>query len=380
MEVPLVDLKAAFAPIRDEVMREFANILDRMQLMLGPNTEAFESEFTAYCGAPAGVAVSNGTDALYAALVACGIGPGDEVIAPSHTFFATIEAIFHTGATPVLVDVENDTLTMDPDAARAAVTGATRAIVPVHLYGHPAEMDPIVELAREHGLRVVEDAAQAHGALYRDRRCGNLGDAASFSFYFTKNLGAVGEAGFVTTRDPAVAERVRLLRHHGHTSKFEHAIVGHNFRMDELQAAFLRIRLRNLDRALDRRRANAALYTKLFEDTGVATLRARPDTTPAHHLFPVRIPDRDGLIAYLSEWGIGTGIHYPIPAHRQRALEGRNYRCHSMTVTEAAVDEIVSLPMYPELTEDQIHYVAQRVIEFSRDGRTARSAPKRRSA
>ncbi len=375
-----MDLKAAFAPIRDEVLREFADILDRMHLMLGPNAEAFEREFTAYCGAPHGVAVSNGTDALYAALVACGVGPGHEVIAPSHTFFATIEAIVHAGAVPVLVDVEPDTLTMDPTEARAAVTDATRAIVPVHLYGHPADMDPILELAREHDLRVVEDAAQAHGAFYKDRRCGNLGDAASFSFYFTKNLGAVGEAGFVTAKDPAVAEKVRLLRHHGHTSKFEHEIVGHNFRIDELQAAFLRIRLRDLDHALDRRRANAARYTELFAGSDVRVLHSRPDSTPVHHLYPVRVSDRDGLIAYLSEWGIGTGIHYPIPAHRQRALLGRPHRCHSMTVTEAAVGEIVSLPMYPELSEDQIHYVAKRVLDFVEPGRDAASAPTQQSA
>lgn len=375
MEVPLVDLKAAFEPIRDEVLREFASILDRMQLLLGPNAEAFEREFTEYCGARHGVAVSNGTDALYAALVACGVGPGDEVIAPSHTFFATIEAIVHTGATPVLVDVEPDTLTMDPAEARGAVTDATRAIVPVHLYGHPVDMDPILELARERDLRVIEDAAQAHGAVYKGRRCGSLGDAASFSFYFTKNLGAVGEAGFVTANDPAIAEKVRLLRHHGHTSKFEHALFGHNLRMDELQAAFLRIRLRDLDRALDRRRANASLYTELFSGSAVATLRSRPETTPVHHLYPIRVADRDGLIAYLSDWGIGTGIHYPVPTHRQPALENQPHRCHSMAVTDIAAGEIVSIPMYPELSEDQIRYVAKRVLEFAHGGRGASSAP-----
>ena len=276
-----MDLKAAFEPIRDEVLREFANVLDNMHLLLGPNAVAFEREFTNYCGARHGVAVSSGTDALFAALVACGVGPGDEVIAPSHTFFATIEAIVHTGAIPVLVDVEPGTLTMDPAQAASAVTDATRAIVPVHLYGHPVDMDPILELARERNLRVIEDAAHAHGAVYKGRRCGSFGDAASFSFYYTKNLGAVGEAGFVTSKDAAVAEKVRLLRHHGHTSKFEHALFGHNLRMDELQAAFLRIRLRDLDHALDRRRANASLYAERLSGGAVETLQSRPILCPA---------------------------------------------------------------------------------------------------
>src|SRR5262249_39044573 len=211
MNVPLVDLRAAFEPVKERVFREFGAILDGMQLFHGPNTAAFEQEFAAYCGAAHGLALSNGTHALFAALVACGVGPGDEVIAPAHTFFATIEAIVHAGAVPVLADVERDTFTLDPAAARALVTDRTRAIVPVHLYGQAADMDPLLELARERGLRVVEDAAQAHGARYRGRKVGSLGDAAAFSFYFTKNLGAVGEGGFVTTNDAKVAEHVRLL-------------------------------------------------------------------------------------------------------------------------------------------------------------------------
>jgi dTDP-4-amino-4,6-dideoxygalactose transaminase len=365
MVVPLVDLAASFRPIRDEVMREFGAILDRMQLLLGPNTEAFEHEFADYCGVPHGVAVSNGTDALFAALSACGVGAGDEVIAPSHTFFATIEAIVHTGATPVMVDVEPDTLTIDPGEVRKAMTPATRAIVPVHLYGHPADMDPILELAREHGLRVIEDAAQAHGATYRGRRCGSMGDAGSFSFYVTKNLAAVGEGGFVTARDAAVAERVRLLRHHGHVSKFEHAIVGRNLRMDELQAAVLRIRLRGLEASLERRRAHARRYDEIFANTGVRTLSARPDCAPVHHIYPLRVSNRDALIRHLEDRGIGTGIHYPIPAHRQPALETHLHRQHPMTVTDEACRELVSIPMYPDLTDEQIEYVAGHILDFT---------------
>jgi dTDP-4-amino-4,6-dideoxygalactose transaminase len=374
MVVPLVDLRASFRPIRDEVMREFGEILDRMNLLLGPNTEAFEREFAEYCGAPQGVAVSNGPDALFAALFACGIGAGDEVIAPAHTFFATIEAIVHTGATPVLVDVEPDTLTIDPQEVRKAVTRATRAVVPVHLYGHPADMDPILALAREHHLRVIEDAAQAHGATYKGRRCGSLGDAGCFSFYVTKNLAAVGEGGFVTARDGEVAERVRLLRHHGHVSKFEHAIVGRNLRMDELQAAVLRIRLRGLDEALERRREHARRYDELFANSSVRTLTQRPDCVAVHHLYPLRVASRDALIRHLGDCGIGTGIHYPIPAHRQPALEPHPNRQHSMTVTEEACRELVSIPMYPDLTDEQIDYVAGHVLDFTEhsDGSGAR--------
>jgi dTDP-4-amino-4,6-dideoxygalactose transaminase len=368
MVVPLVDLRASFRPIRDEVLREFGEILERMNLLLGPNAEAFEREFAEYCGVPQGIAVSNGTDALFAALSACGVGAGDEVIAPAHTFFATIEAIVHTGATPVLVDVEPDTLTIDPDEVRKAVTPATRAIVPVHLYGHPADMGPILELAREHDLRVVEDAAQAHGATYKGRRCGSMGDAAGFSFCFTKNLAAVGEGGFVTTRDEAVAERIRLLRHHGHVSKFEHAIVGRNLRIDELQAAVLRIRLRGLDDALERRRAHARRYDELFANTGVRTLTARPDCAPVHHIYPLRVPNRDALIQHLGDRGIGTGIHYPIPAHRQPALKTHPHRQHPMTVTDEACRELVSIPMYPDLTDEQIDYVAGHVLDFTERG------------
>ena len=224
MTVPLVDLRAAFAPIEEEVFAEFREILREMNLFLGRNVQAFETEFAAACEAAHGIGLSNGTDALYAALRACGVGPGDEVIAPALTFFATIEAIVHAGATPVLVDVDSDTLTLDVDAVRGALSPRTRAIVPVHLFGHPADCDPLLALAREHGLALVEDAAQAHGARDRGRRCGSLGDAASWSFYFTKNLGAVGEGGFVSCNDPEIAERVRLLRHHGHEVLVFHLI------------------------------------------------------------------------------------------------------------------------------------------------------------
>lgn len=364
MVVPLVDLRAAFAPLREQVRKEFDAILDRMELLLGPNVDAFEREFAAYCGVDHGVAVSSGTDALLAALLACGIGPGDEVIVPSLTFFATIEAIVHTGATPILVDVEPDTLTIDVGEARAAITAATKAIVPVHLYGHAAEMDPILALASQYGLRVIEDAAQAHGAGYKGKRCGALGAAAAFSFYFTKNLGGLGEGGFVTTRDGTVAERLRLLRHHGHVSKFEHAIVGYNMRMDELQAAVLRLKLRGLDAGNQRRREVAARYRSAFQGSAVRLLAPRPDAEPVYHLYPIRVDERDALRTSLADQGIETGIHYPVPAHLQPALRDRPHRCGRMRVTEEACRQLLSIPIYPELTDDQVEYVAAHVLGF----------------
>jgi dTDP-4-amino-4,6-dideoxygalactose transaminase len=368
MNVPLVDLRAAFAPVKDQVFREFETILEGMQLFEGPNTRAFEEEFAAYCGAAYGMGVSNGTDALFAALMACGVGPGDEVITPAHTFFATIEAIVHTGAMPVFADVERDTLTLDPDAVRGAVTEKTRAIVPVHLYGQAADMDPIVEIAREHGLRVIEDAAQAHGAKYKGRSCGSLGDAASFSFYFTKNLGGVGEGGFVSTNDAEVAEQVRLLRHHGHVSKFEHAIVGYNLRIDELQSAVLRAKLPRLDECNARRRAHAARYDALFADTPITVPSCRPEREHVYHCYALRTPRRDKLATWLGEQGVGTGIHYKNPGHLQPALQKHPHRAGDLKVTIEACRGLISIPMYPELREEQVEYVAARVIEFLERG------------
>jgi len=365
MNVPLVDLRASFLPIKDRVLEEFGKILDGMELFLGPQCRAFEAEFTAFCEARHGVAVSNGTDAIIAALRACGIGPGDEVIVPSLTFFATIEAVIHTGATPVMVDVEPDNLGMDPVAVRAALTPATRAIVPVHLYGHPVDMDAILAIAREGGLRVIEDAAQAHGARDRGRRCGSLGDLGAFSFYFTKNLGAYGEAGFVTARDESLAEQVRLLRHHGHVSKFEHALPGYNFRMDELQAAVLRLKLPRLEGNNRRRRAIAARYDAALGGTGLRILRPRAEVEPVYHLYPLRTSLRDALREHLERRGIGTGIHYAIPGHRQAALRGRPHRAGPMKVTEEACRTLLSIPMYPELTDAQVDHVIASVRKFA---------------
>jgi len=362
--VPLVDLRAALEPIREEFLRELEDVLDGMQLMLGPRQRAFEEEFAAYCEAQHGVAVSSGSSALVAALEACGVGPGHEVICPSLTFFATLEAVLRVGAVPVLADVVDDTLTLDPEQVEAALSPATRAILPVHLHGHPAEMEPLLALAAERGLRVIEDAAQAHGARIAGKRCGSFGDAACFSFYFTKNLGALGEAGLVASNDAEVAERVRLLRHHGHTSKFEHSLAGHNLRMDEIQAVVLRLKLRGLDAANARRREVAARYRELLDGLPLRQPQLRSGCESVFHLYAVRCVERDALRAHLSAQGIGTGIHYPIPGHAQPALRDRPHRSGPMKVTEEACAQLLSLPMYPELREEQIQQVAQAVRSF----------------
>jgi len=362
--VPLVDLRAAFEPIRERVLAEIEAVLAGMQLRLGPQQRAFEREFAGYCGARDGVAVSSGSDALRAALLACGIGPGDEVVCPSLTFFATLEAVLHAGATPVLVDVDPETLTLDPEALAAALGPATRAVVPVHLYGHPADMDPILALAGERGLRVIEDAAQAHGARTRGRRCGSLGDAGCFSFYCTKNLGAFGEGGFVSSGDPEIAERVRQLRDHGRASKPDHEVPGFNWRMDEIQAAVLRIRLPGLDAANARRRRIAEAYAARLADLPLRTPRTRPGCEAVHNVYPIRVEARDELRAHLEREGVGTGVHYAVPAHRQAALRGRPHRLGALPVTERACRELLSLPIYPELRDEQVEWVADRVRDF----------------
>jgi dTDP-4-amino-4,6-dideoxygalactose transaminase len=362
MRVPLVDLKAGFLPIREELRAEFEKILDGMELFLGPNVRAFEREFAAYCGVAHGIAVSSGTDALLAALLACKLGAGDEVICPSLTFFATVEAILHARATPVLVDVEPTALTIDPDAIRAALGPRTRAIVAVHLYGHPAQMDAIRTIAAEHGLRVIEDCAQAHGARTLGAACGSLGDAGCFSFYYTKNLGAFGEAGFVATNDAALAERVRLLRDHGQSAKSQHQILGYNFRMDELQAAVLRLKLRRLDAGNARRREIAAHYRSAFAGSEVRPVGERAGCEHVHHLFPIRVADRDGLRRELDAAGIATGVHYDPPGHCQPALSRHPHRCGKLEVTERACRELVSLPIYPELRDEQRDHVVREVL------------------
>lgn len=363
--IPFVDLRAQYEPLRDEILGAVAEVLDGMHLFLGPNQQAFEREFAEYCGTAEAIGVSNGTDAIELALRALGIGAGDEVITQPNSFIATAEAISAAGATPVFVDVDTNTSTLDPLLLEAAITPRTKAIIPVHLYGRPADMTAIVEIARKHGIAVIEDACQAHGATLNGRRAGSLGDLACFSFYFSKNLGAYGEGGAVTTNDPELAGKVRLYRDHGSRVRYQHEVVGRNARLDEIQAAILRIKLRYLDDWNEQRRANAAKLSAALADTSLVLPVPGGDTVrEVFHLYVVRHPNRDTLKDFLTERGIGTGIHYPLPIHLQPAYSSLGYRPGSFPVTEQLAPQILSLPMYAELTDDHIARIADAVRAF----------------
>jgi dTDP-4-amino-4,6-dideoxygalactose transaminase len=365
MNVPLVDLGAQYQPLKEEILGRIGEILDGMRLFLGPNVQAFEREFAAYQEVEHAIGVSDGTTALQLALLACGIGPGDEVITVSHTFIATAEAIILVGALPVFVDVDRRTYTMDVGQIEGRITPHTRAIVPVHLYGQPADMDPVMEIAERHQLWVVEDASQAHGARYKGCRTGGLGHVAAFSFYFSKNLGAYGEAGMVTTDDEELARKVRMLRDHGSPQRYHHEMVGVNGRLDEIQAAVLRAKLPYLEGWNAQRRAHAAHYAELLSDLQEVALPEVADYAEhVYHQYAVRVPHRDELREYLTRQGIGTGVHYPIPCHLQPALQSLGYRRGDLPVTERIADEILSLPMYPELTAEQRLCVVNAIRAF----------------
>lgn len=370
MRIPLVDLKAEFREIKGEVYQKFDEIFESMHLILGPNTEAFEREFAEYCGARHAVAVSSGTDALIAALHALGIGPGDEVITTAFTFFATVESIVHAGATPVFVDICPETYTLDPASVERAITPRTKAIVPVHLYGQMAEMNELRAIAQRHNLRIVEDCAQAHGAEIdlgeTIHRAGAIGDIGTFSFYFSKNLSAYGEGGLCTTNDDAIAAKLRMLRHHGHASKFEHGLVGFNFRMDEMQAAVLRVKLPRLQAGNENRRRNADAYRKYLADANVILPLERAGARHVYHVFAVQVDGRDEVVQSLTEKRIGTGIHYKYPCHLQPAVAHLGYLPGSLPVTERLASRVMSLPMYPSLSEDQIAEVAEAVKRAAR--------------
>jgi dTDP-4-amino-4,6-dideoxygalactose transaminase len=359
--IPLVDLGAQLRPIRQEILDAVAGVLDSSRLFLGPNTAAFEEEFAAYSGATHGIGVGNGTDALHLALRAAGVGPGDEVITVSHSFFATAEAIAMARARPVFVDVEPRTLTMDPSRIAERITPRTRAIMPVHLYGQVADMDAIMAVANRHGLVVIEDACQAHGAEYGGRRAGAIGHMGCFSFYFSKNLGAYGEAGAVLTSDPELAGRLRALRNHGSETRYLHDSLGFNARIDEMQAAILRIKLRHLDAWNECRRVHARRYDLLLSECTVQRPFLPQDRSHVFHLYVIRASQRDDLRAALAEAGIETGVHYPVPIHLQPAARTYGYCEGDLPVTEQAAREILSLPMYPELTDAHVQRVASAV-------------------
>ena len=365
--IPFVDLKAAYFRLRAEIDAAVDTTLEGGWYILGAQVSAFEEEFAAYLGLNSAVGVASGTDAVLLALRACGIGPGDEVITVSHTAVATVAAIELSGALPRLVDVEPDGLTMDAGQLRAAITSRTKAIIPVHLYGGPAQMDEILLIAREHGLIVIEDCAQAHGAAYRGRMVGTMGDAAAFSFYPTKNLGAMGDGGAVATSRADVAERLRLLRQYGWQERYVSAIAGYNSRLDELQAAILRVRLRHLDEENEARRRLAAAYDAHLSHLPVECPVVRPDDYHVYHLYAIQSKRRDELRAFLGARGIGTAVHYPVPVHLQPAYARLGYGLGSLPVTERAAGRLLSLPMFPDLPSDSPAAVATSIAEFFRE-------------
>ena len=361
MQIPLVDLQAQYRSIKQEIMAAIEGVLEGMQLFLGPQSQAFENEFAQYCGCRYGVGVSTGTDALALAVRACDIGPGDEVITVANTFIATVEAIALVGATPVFVDIEPETYTMDWRQLEQVLTSRTRAIMPVHLYGHPVDTQPVLDFARVHGLRVIEDASQAHGATYRGERAGSMGDIGCFSFYFSKNLGAYGEAGMCVTNDARLAETLRKLRDHGSLIRYQHEILGVNARIDEIQAAVLRVKLRYLEQWNAARQAHANFYTEQLRGIVEAVPVVRPGSTHVYYLYVVEVRERDDFRKGLEREGIATGMHYPTPIHLQPACAHYHYVRGMLPVTEAVTERIVSLPLYAELTTEQMQAVVNAV-------------------
>jgi dTDP-4-amino-4,6-dideoxygalactose transaminase len=358
MKIPFVDLQAQYKSIAGEVGAAIQGVLDRGDFILGEQVRLFEEEFAAYIGVKHGAGVGTGLDALEMLLRAYEIGPGDEVITAANTYIATVLAIMAVGARPVLVDMDPATYNIEAGEIEAAITPRTKAIMPVHLCGQPADMDEILAIGKKHGLKVIEDAAQAHGARYGGVRVGSLGDAAAFSFYPGKNLGAYGDGGMVVTNDSATAEKVRRLGNYGQRAKYEHTSVGTNSRLDTIQAAILRVKLRQLDAWNDARREHAAAYGKLLRGAECSVPVTAGNRTHIFHLYMVEVDDRTDVQKYLSEKGISTGIHYPIPIHMQEACAGLGYRRGAFPATERAAGRILSLPMYAELTAEQQEYVA----------------------
>ncbi len=362
VKIPFLDLNAHHAPLREKFDEAIAEVINSGVFAGGPVVARFEEEFASFCGVGSAIGLGSGTEALWLALIACGVGPGDEVITVASTFMATAEAITYAGAVPVFVDVDEITYTMDPAQLSQALSPRTKAIIPVHLFGQAADMDPILVFARKHGLFVIEDAAQAHGTLYKGQKAGSLGDVGCFSFYPGKNLGAFGEAGAVVTNDPGLDEKIRILRDHGQVQKYQHTMVGWNCRMDGIQAAVLRIKLQHLAENNQARRNHALRYDVEF--AGLEEI-IRPHEASygehVYHIYAIRVKDRDKVIRSLEEKGIGCGIHYPIPVHLQKAYKHLGYAQGALPISERIAAEFISLPMYPELTAEQVETVTDEV-------------------
>ena len=363
--VPFLDLKAQYHSIKAEIDEAVGRVLESSQFVLGPEVAAFEKDFAAFSQAKHAIAVNTGTSALHLSMLAAGIGPDDEVITVPFTFVATVAAIHYTGATPVLVDIDPKTFTMDPAKLEAAITPRTKAVLPVHLYGHSADLDPILEIARRRKLLVIEDACQAHGAEYKGRRAGSIGDLGCFSFYPGKNLGAYGEGGLVTTNNSEYDRKIRMLRDWGAEQKYQHVLKGYNYRMEGMQGAILRVKLRHLEQWTEARRAHAARYAQVLAGSGVRTPEAASWARHVYHVYAVRTTDRAGWQKALNDSGIQSGIHYPIPVHLQTAYADPRYKEGDFPHSEAAAREVLSLPMFPEMTEEHIQTVCAALRELA---------------
>ena len=364
MKAPLLDLKSEYAELRDEILDAVDRVSRSSAFILGEEVEAFEREFAAYSGAKFCVGVNSGTSALHLGLLALGVQPGDEVITTPNTFIATVEAILYCGARPIFIDIEPSTANIDPRQIERAITPRTRAILPVHLYGRPADMDAIGEIASRRGVRILEDAAQAHGAKYRGRRVGSLGNSAIFSFYPTKNLGANGESGALVTDDESIASFAGVARAHGATARYQHEMIGYNYRMEGLQAAILRIKLRRLEEWTKKRREIAAEYRRLLEGVPIQIPVDDPRDECVYHQFAIYVSKRDCVMRRLAEREIETAVHYPTPLHLQPACSSLGYPAGSFPHAEAACERVLSLPLHPWLTSEQIAHVAQSVREI----------------
>ena len=365
MNVPLLDLKAQFATIKDEIMPAMSAVMESQYFINGPEVKELEKLVAEYSNCKSAVGVSSGTDALLASLLTLGIGGGDEVITTPYTFFATIGSIWRAGAKPVFVDIDPETYNIDPAKIESAVTDKTKAIMPVHLYGQMADMDPIMAVAKKHNLSVIEDAAQAIGSKYKGRQAGSIGTIGCFSFFPSKNLGGMGDGGMIVTQDEELGERLQQCRNHGSKPKYYHKWVGGNFRLDTIQAAGLIVKLRHLDDWSAGRRANAARYNELFADLeAVKTPVISPDCETIYNQYVIRVPKRDELKNFLKEQSIGTEIYYPVSMHEQECFAELGYKAGDFPASEQAAAETLALPIYSELTDDQISYVADKIKEF----------------
>jgi len=366
MKVPFVDLQIQYYNLSSEINQRLLKAVGSCHFILGENVEKFEQEFADYCGVKFAVGTSSGTDALFLALLSLGIGKGDEVITPANTFIATVLAIHYTGAKPVLVDIDEETYNLDIEKVKAAITEKTKAVLPVHLYGQPVDLEPLLALAKEYNLKIAEDACQAHGAQYRGRKVGGFGDASAFSFYPGKNLGAYGDAGIVVTNGINIKEKLLMLRDYGQKQKYQHLVKGYNARLDTIQAEILRVKLKHLDKWNEARRKNAQIYTSLLNGLAGDILTPKEMSWARHvwHLYVIRVKRRDELQKYLRESEVFAGIHYPVSIHLQPAFSDLGYKKGDFPITEKVADEILSLPMYPELKEEQIEYVVKKIKEF----------------